>query len=84
MTTCRAWTTTCCAAAARPATSNTTNRPPCWSATACRPLAFELLASQPLGDPQQQLEMIALLAHASGSRGMAGGQAIDLASVGSR
>jgi farnesyl diphosphate synthase len=45
-------------------------------------LAFELLASQPLDAPQQQLEMIALLAHASGSRGMAGGQAIDLASVG--
>lgn len=45
-------------------------------------LAFELLASHSLGTPQQQLEMIALLAHASGSRGMAGGQAIDLASVG--
>ena len=45
-------------------------------------LAFELLANQPLGEPKQQLEMIALLAHASGSRGMAGGQAIDLASVG--
>jgi farnesyl diphosphate synthase len=45
-------------------------------------LAFELLAGQPLGAPQQQLEMITLLAHASGSRGMAGGQAIDLASVG--
>lgn len=45
-------------------------------------LAFELLASQPIGEPQQQLEMISLLAHASGSRGMAGGQAIDLASVG--
>ncbi len=44
--------------------------------------AFELLASQPLGEPAKQLEMIALLAHASGSRGMAGGQAIDLASVG--
>ena len=44
--------------------------------------AFELLASQPLGEPARQLEMIALLAHASGSRGMAGGQAIDLASVG--
>ncbi len=43
-------------------------------------LAFELLASQPLGE--RQLEMITLLAHASGSRGMAGGQAIDLASVG--
>ena len=45
-------------------------------------LAFELLAGQPLGEPAGQLEMIALLAHASGSRGMAGGQAIDLASVG--
>lgn len=45
-------------------------------------LAFELLASQPIGAPVAQLEMIALLAHASGSRGMAGGQAIDLASVG--
>ncbi|WP_153145354.1 polyprenyl synthetase family protein [Dechloromonas sp. H13] len=45
-------------------------------------LAFELLASQPLGDPARQLEMLALLAHASGSRGMAGGQAIDLAAVG--
>ncbi len=44
--------------------------------------AFELLAAQPLGDAHQQLEIIALLAHASGSRGMAGGQAIDLASVG--
>ena len=44
--------------------------------------AFELLATQPLGDARQQLEMIALLARASGSRGMAGGQAIDLASVG--
>ena len=45
-------------------------------------LAFELLAGQPIGEPKQQLEMIALLAHASGSRGMAGGQAIDLAAVG--
>lgn len=44
--------------------------------------AFELLASQPLGEPARQLEMIALLAHASGSRGMAGGQAIDLAATG--
>lgn len=45
-------------------------------------LAFELLSSQAIGEPEQQLEMIGLLAHASGSRGMAGGQAIDLASVG--
>ena len=45
-------------------------------------LAFELLASHSLGNPARQLEMISLLAHASGSRGMAGGQAIDLSSVG--
>lgn len=46
-------------------------------------LAFELLACEPVADPVRQLEMIALLARASGSRGMAGGQAIDLAAVGS-
>lgn len=45
-------------------------------------LAFELLATQPAGSAERRLEMIALLAHASGSCGMAGGQAIDLASVG--
>ena len=46
-------------------------------------LAFQLIAEHPLCDePLQQLEMIKLLAVATGSRGMAGGQAIDLASVG--
>ena len=45
-------------------------------------LAFELLTREELGDPQRQLEMVRLLAHASGSCGMAGGQAIDLDSVG--
>lgn len=45
-------------------------------------LAFELLANQATNDAACQLEMISLLAHASGSRGMAGGQAIDLDSVG--
>ncbi|MBZ0093680.1 MAG: polyprenyl synthetase family protein [Sulfuricellaceae bacterium] len=46
-------------------------------------LAFQLLAEHTLNDdPRRQLEMIRLLAQASGSRGMAGGQAIDLASVG--
>ena len=45
-------------------------------------LAFELLAREDHGRPEQQLEMVRLLAHASGSRGMAGGQAIDLESVG--
>lgn len=45
--------------------------------------AFQLLAEQPLGrDPAVQLGLVTTLAQASGSRGMAGGQAIDLASVG--
>ncbi|NNM79788.1 MAG: polyprenyl synthetase family protein [Gallionella sp.] len=46
-------------------------------------LAFQLLAEHRLSDDaSRQLAMIKLLAAASGSRGMAGGQAIDLASVG--
>ena len=46
-------------------------------------LAFELLTAHTLSDtPDRQLEMVQLLANAAGSRGMAGGQAIDLASVG--
>jgi farnesyl diphosphate synthase len=50
---------------------------------ALQSLAFDILASQPLADDAAaQLKMVQLLAQASGSRGMAGGQAIDLASVG--
>ena len=45
-------------------------------------LSFQLLAQEELGRPERQIEMVRLLAHASGSCGMAGGQAIDLASVG--
>ena len=45
-------------------------------------LAFELLAhGEVASDATRQIEMIAVLASAIGSRGMAGGQAIDLASV---
>jgi farnesyl diphosphate synthase len=44
--------------------------------------AFQILAEQRLAEPADQLEMLRILAAASGSRGMAGGQAIDLASVG--
>jgi farnesyl diphosphate synthase len=45
--------------------------------------AFQLLAQHELADtPATQLEMLKTLALASGSRGMAGGQAIDLESVG--
>ena len=50
---------------------------------ALQPLAFQLLAEHVVADdPAAQLEMLRTLALASGSRGMAGGQAIDLASVG--
>ncbi|WP_353432032.1 polyprenyl synthetase family protein [Polynucleobacter sp. MWH-UH23A] len=45
--------------------------------------AFEVLANTS-GDANQRLRMIACLAAASGSRGMAGGQAIDLESVGKK
>jgi len=49
---------------------------------ALQSLAFQLLAEHPLNDDAaQQLQMLKLLAVASGSRGMAGGQAIDLDSV---
>jgi farnesyl diphosphate synthase len=50
---------------------------------ALQSLAFQLLSEQRLNDDAaKQLQMVKLLAVASGSRGMAGGQAIDLASVG--
>ena len=46
-------------------------------------LAFQLLAEHHLANtPQLQLDMVRKLAEASGSRGMAGGQAVDLYSVG--
>mgnify|MGYP001813356930 FL=1 len=47
--------------------------------------AFEILAASDLHvSDRRRLEMITLLATASGSDGMAGGQAIDLAAVGNR
>jgi farnesyl diphosphate synthase len=49
---------------------------------ALQSLAFQVLSSPKILDAEQQLAMVHLLATASGSRGMAGGQAIDLASVG--
>ena len=50
---------------------------------ALQTLAFQTLATPGLiDDPGRQLAMVHLLAVAAGSRGMAGGQAIDLASVG--
>ena len=50
---------------------------------ALQSLAFELLASpEACADTSTQVAMLALLAKASGSRGMAGGQAVDLAATG--
>jgi len=50
---------------------------------ALQSLAFQLLAEHALApDPKAQLEMLRLFAMACGSRGMAGGQAIDLDAVG--
>jgi farnesyl diphosphate synthase len=48
---------------------------------AMQPLAFELLAGMPIA-PALVVQAVTILAHAAGSLGMAGGQAIDLASVG--
>lgn len=44
--------------------------------------AFFILA-QGKNDPERQLDMLQTLTHASGALGMCGGQAVDLASVGS-
>ncbi len=50
---------------------------------ALQSLAFELMASpEACADAATQVAMLALLAKASGSRGMAGGQAVDLAATG--
>ena len=50
---------------------------------ALQTLAFQLLAEHPVaGTPAAQLEMLRTLAVAAGSRGMAGGQAIDLEATG--
>jgi len=51
---------------------------------ALQALAFDVLAHDVSGDVSAtaRLEMIRILAYASGTSGMAGGQAIDLASVG--
>jgi len=50
---------------------------------ALQSLAFQVLAEHTLSDdPRGQVEMLRLLAAAAGSRGMAGGQQIDLESVG--
>jgi farnesyl diphosphate synthase len=46
-------------------------------------LAFQVISEQPMSeDAGRQVEMVGLLARACGSRGMAGGQAIDLGATG--
>ena len=51
---------------------------------ALQALAFQILASHPrmTASPAQRLRMIEQLGQAAGSRGMVGGQALDLAAVG--
>ena len=52
---------------------------------ALQALSFQVLAGEPTGDPAEamaRLDMIRLLAVGIGTHGMAGGQAIDLESVG--
>ena len=51
---------------------------------ALQSLAFHVLAHADMGglDPARRLQMIELLAQAAGSRGMVGGQALDLAAMG--
>ncbi len=50
---------------------------------ALQSLAFQILAENPLAEePRSQLQMVRTLALAAGSRGMAGGQQIDLESTG--
>ncbi len=51
---------------------------------ALQTLAFEVLSHSPLIEAKQAIQLVQLLAKASGSAGMAGGQAIDLASVGKK
>jgi farnesyl diphosphate synthase len=52
------------------------------AADALQPLAFRVLASAPGIDERQIVALVRLIATACGSRGMTGGQAIDLSSEG--
>lgn len=49
---------------------------------ALQSLAFQLIADAGIPAAEARLEMIKTLAHAAGSRGMVGGQAMDLAAAG--
>jgi farnesyl diphosphate synthase len=56
------------------------------AADAMQPLAFEILTTHPalVGNPAAQVRLVALIADACGSRGMTGGQSMDLAAEGRR
>ena len=51
---------------------------------ALQTLAFEVLTRETSIDPARRLEMVSILADASGSLGMVGGQAVDIESEGQR
>lgn len=52
------------------------------AADALQPLAFAVVAECPATAPQQTINLVQLIANACGSRGMTGGQSIDLLSEG--
>jgi geranylgeranyl diphosphate synthase type II len=52
------------------------------AADALQPLAFSVLCSSPGIDPERAVSLVRLVADACGSRGMTGGQSIDLSSEG--
>jgi farnesyl diphosphate synthase len=52
------------------------------AADALQPLAFSVLASSRSVDSRRSVELVRLIANACGSRGMTGGQSIDLSSEG--
>ena len=56
------------------------------AADAMQPLAFEILATHPalIDRPGAQVKLVALIADACGSKGMTGGQSMDLAAEGRR
>src|SRR6478752_4493020 len=51
---------------------------------ALQALAFSVLAEDSAAEPATRMAMIRTLAHAAGTAGMAGGQAVDLAAVGQK
>ena len=83
MTTCRRWTTTTCGAGSPARTSKFDEATAILAGDALQALAFEVLADPDThSDPQARCELVSALGLASGARGMAGGQMIDMATEG--